>query len=180
MGHAVADAAAEMKITVGAAVDVGDEIGEALAKCDVIVDFSAHSATRALLERAVAGRKPVVLGTTGHSVDEKKLLLTLAAKIPCVWAGNFSVGVNLLFALTRRAASILGSEYDAEVMEMHHRFKRTPPVAPRPGCSKSSSRSATLHLRRCATVAQASPASANRRRSASTRYAAAMWSVTTP
>jgi 4-hydroxy-tetrahydrodipicolinate reductase len=127
MGHAVADAAKEMNVSVGAAVDAGDNLAAALARCDVVVDFSSHAATRAMLEAAVAQKKPVVLGTTGHAADEKKELLALAAKVPCVWAGNFSVGVNLLFALTRRAAAVLGSDYDAEVVEMHHRFKKDAP-----------------------------------------------------
>jgi 4-hydroxy-tetrahydrodipicolinate reductase len=127
MGQAVAVAAAEMNIAVGAAVDAGDDIKAGLAKCDVVVDFSSHAATRSLLELAVAQRKPVVLGTTGHSAEEKRHLLALAAQVPCVWAGNFSVGVNLLFALTRRAAAVLGSDYDAEVIEMHHRFKKDAP-----------------------------------------------------
>ena len=127
MGHAVAAAAKETAIEIAGAVDVGDDIAPGISKCDVIVDFSSHDATRALLEYAVAQRKPVVLGTTGHSPSEKQQLLTLAAKIPCVWAGNFSVGVNMLFALTRRAAAVLGSDYDAEVIEMHHRFKKDAP-----------------------------------------------------
>jgi 4-hydroxy-tetrahydrodipicolinate reductase len=54
-------------------------------------------------------------------------LLGLAQQVPCVWAGNFSIGVNLLFALTRRASAILGSDYDIEVVEMHHRFKKDAP-----------------------------------------------------
>jgi 4-hydroxy-tetrahydrodipicolinate reductase len=127
MGHAVADATKEMRLDVGAAVDVGDDLAGALRQCDVVVDFSSHAATRTMLDAAVAQRKPVVLGTTGHSAAEKKELLALAAKVPCVWAGNFSVGVNLLFALTRRAAAILGSDYDTEVIEMHHRFKKDAP-----------------------------------------------------
>ncbi len=127
MGHALATAAGELGLAVGAAVDVGDDIAAGLARCDVIVDFSSHRATRAVLELAVAQNKAVVLGTTGHSSEEKKVLLALAAKVPCVWTGNFSVGVNLLFALTRRAAGILGSDYDAEVIEMHHRFKKDAP-----------------------------------------------------
>lgn len=127
MGQAVAAAAREMNLTVGAAVDVGDDFAAALAQCDVIVDFSSHSATRAMLEHAVAQGKPVVLGTTGHSAEEKQHLLALAAKVPCVWAGNFSVGVNTLFALTRRATAILGADYDTEVIEMHHRFKKDAP-----------------------------------------------------
>ena len=127
MGHAVASAAAELCLPVGAAVDVGDDLAAALGQADVVVDFSSHAATRAMLEVAVAQRKPIVLGTTGHSAEEKKHLLALAAKVPCVWAGNFSVGVNLLFALTRRASAILGNDYDAEVIEMHHRFKKDAP-----------------------------------------------------
>lgn len=127
MGHALAAGAKELGLVVGAAIDVGDDVKAALAKCDVAVDFSSHHATRLLLELAVAKKKPIVIGTTGHTAAEKKQLLALAAKVPCVWAGNFSVGVNLLFALTRRASSVLGADYDAEVVEMHHRFKKDAP-----------------------------------------------------
>jgi 4-hydroxy-tetrahydrodipicolinate reductase len=127
MGQAVAATARELNINVGAAVDVGDDLKAALAKCDVVVDFSAANGTRPLLEAAVALKKPVVLGTTGHTSADKAELRLMAAKVPCVWAGNFSIGVNLLFALTRRAAAILGADYDAEVIEMHHRFKKDAP-----------------------------------------------------
>jgi 4-hydroxy-tetrahydrodipicolinate reductase len=127
MGHALLAAAGELGLTVSAAIDAGDDLAAALKGADVVVDFSAHSATATLLEQAVAQRKPVVIGTTGHSADAKKKLLAVAAKVPCVWAGNFSIGVNLLFALTRRAASLLGPDYDAEVIEMHHRFKADAP-----------------------------------------------------
>jgi 4-hydroxy-tetrahydrodipicolinate reductase len=127
MGQAIAAAAPELGLAIGAATDVGDNLAPALERCDVIIDFSSHQATPALLELAVARRKPIVIGTTGHAAAEKAKLLPLAAKVPCVWAGNFSVGVNLLFALTRRAAGILGSDYDVEVVEMHHRFKKDAP-----------------------------------------------------
>ena len=108
-------------------IRAGDDLAAGLAQADVIVDFSLAPATRHVLELAVARRKPVVIGTTGHSAAEKKNLVELAGTIPCVWAGNYSVGVNLLFALTRRAAAVLGSDYDAEVVEMHHRFKKDAP-----------------------------------------------------
>jgi 4-hydroxy-tetrahydrodipicolinate reductase len=127
MGHAVAAAAKDLAVDVVGAVDLGDDIVAGVTRCDVIVDFSSHDATRALLDIAVAHGRPVVLGTTGHSAKEKEHLLALAAKVPCVWAGNFSIGVNLLFALTRRAAMVLGADYDAEVVEMHHRFKKDAP-----------------------------------------------------
>src|SRR5688572_2481017 len=98
MGHAVAAAAKDLGMEIGGVVDIGDNLAAAVATCDVVVDFSSHHATRSLLDAAVACQKPVVLGTTGHSAEDKQQLLRLAAKVPCVWAGNFSVGVNLLFA----------------------------------------------------------------------------------
>jgi 4-hydroxy-tetrahydrodipicolinate reductase len=106
---------------------VGDDIAAGVAHCDAIIDFSSHEATRALFEIAVARGRPVVLGTPGHPAGEKQRLLALAATVPCVWAGNFSVGVNVLFALARRATAVLGSDYDVEVVEMHHRFKKYAP-----------------------------------------------------
>jgi 4-hydroxy-tetrahydrodipicolinate reductase len=127
MGQAIATAAGEVGAVISAATDAGDNPAAHLAGCAVIIDFSSHQATRALLEQAVAAGKPIVIGTTGHNAAEKTALLALAAKVPCVWAGNFSVGVNLLFALTRRATAVLGSEYDTEVVEMHHRFKKDAP-----------------------------------------------------
>lgn len=127
MGQAIAGLAAGMDAVISTAIDAGDDPAAHLAGCDVIIDFSAHQATGQLLELAAKHRKPIVIGTTGHSADEKKHLRALAAKVPCVWAGNFSVGVNLLFALTRRATAVLGADYDTEVIEMHHRFKKDAP-----------------------------------------------------
>jgi 4-hydroxy-tetrahydrodipicolinate reductase len=127
MGQALIAAAKDLGLTIGAAIDAGDDAASAVTSCDVIVDFSSHRATSALLDLAIARKKAIVIGTTGHSAEDKAKLLALAAKVPCVWAGNFSVGVNLLFALTRRAASVLGPDYDVEVIEMHHRFKKDAP-----------------------------------------------------
>jgi len=127
MGLELISAASSMGLTVGGTSDVGDNFASIAERCDVIIDFSSHAATHSIIAFAAAHNKPLVIGTTGHSAEEKRHLLALAAKVPCVWAGNFSVGVNLLFALTRRAAGILGSDYDAEVIEMHHRFKKDAP-----------------------------------------------------
>jgi 4-hydroxy-tetrahydrodipicolinate reductase len=127
MGQAVAAAAADMGVDIAASTDVGDDLKAAMRSVDVVVDFSNHEATGTLLEHAIAAGKPVVIGTTGHSVADKARLLKLAAQVPCVWTGNFSVGVNLLFALTRKAAETLGDDYDAEVIEMHHRMKKDAP-----------------------------------------------------
>src|SRR5271170_5572160 len=127
MGLAVAEEAKAMGIVVGARTDQGDDLGASLGSVDAIVDFSSHTATRGLLEAAVAAGKPVVLGTTGHAPEEKAALLAMAARVPCVWAGNFSVGVNLLYSMTRKAARTLGDDFDAELVEMHHRMKKDAP-----------------------------------------------------
>jgi 4-hydroxy-tetrahydrodipicolinate reductase len=127
MGHAISAAAEEAGFRVGAAIDVGDPIPADLGSCDVIVDFSTPTATAGLFQLALKNRKPIVIGTTGHAAEEKQRLLAIAAQVPCVWAGNFSVGVNLLFYLTQSAARILDDSYDAEVLEMHHRFKKDAP-----------------------------------------------------
>ncbi|HUA88821.1 MAG TPA: 4-hydroxy-tetrahydrodipicolinate reductase, partial [Steroidobacteraceae bacterium] len=114
-------------VRVAAQVDAGDDLAAHVGAGDVLVDFSSPDATSRLLELAAQHRRAVVVGTTGHDAPHKESLQRLAARVPCVWAGNFSVGVNLLFALTRRAASVLGPEYDAEIVEMHHRLKKDAP-----------------------------------------------------
>ncbi len=127
MGLAIAGAAPAMGIILGASTDQGDDLRPAMKAVDAVVDFSSPRATRELLDLAVAAGKPLVIGTTGHSPEERAALLKVAARVPCVWAGNFSVGVNLLYALTRRAARALGEGYDTEVIEMHHRMKKDAP-----------------------------------------------------
>jgi 4-hydroxy-tetrahydrodipicolinate reductase len=127
MGAAIAAAAKKEGIEIAAATDQGDDVSAVIGLADVVVDFSSPLATRALIEAAVAAGKPLVIGTTGHSPEAKAALLPLAARVPCIWAGNFSVGVNLLFALTRRASRLLGEDYDTEVVEMHHRLKKDAP-----------------------------------------------------
>jgi 4-hydroxy-tetrahydrodipicolinate reductase len=127
MGHAITSSAQEMGFSVAAALDVGDDLAAGIRASDAVVDFSSHKITGDIVRLAVASKKPLVIGTTGHGTDEKKHLLAECAKIPTVWSGNYSVGVNLLFALTQRATQILGADYDTEVIEMHHRFKKDAP-----------------------------------------------------
>ena len=127
MGAAIAAAARREGIEIAAATDQGDDVRAVIGAVDVVVDFSSPQATRGLIEAAVAAGKPLVIGTTGHAPEEKAALLLLAAQVPCIWAGNFSVGVNLLFALTRRASRLLGEDYDTEVVEMHHRLNKDAP-----------------------------------------------------
>ncbi len=97
------------------------------AAAEAVIDFTFHTTVRANLTNAVACKQAYVLGTTGLTDDEKAAVTAAAAQIPIVWAPNMSLGVNLLLELVRRSASILGPEYDVEIVEMHHRLKKDAP-----------------------------------------------------
>lgn len=128
MGKAVAAAAAkDDHLTIAGKVGRGDALEPALDGCDVVIDFTLADATETVCRACVAKGKPLVLGTTGHNPAQKAAITAAAEQIPLVYAANFSVGVNALFALTRRAAELLGKEFDVEVIELHHRTKKDAP-----------------------------------------------------
>ena len=127
MGQAILASASKSGANIHGAIDLGDDPSSFLENCDVIIDFSFHEATLPLMQEAVRHRKAMVIGTTGHSPQDKKEIRTLAAQTPTVWAGNYSIGVNLLLYLTRKAASILGEEFHPEITEMHHSHKKDAP-----------------------------------------------------
>ena len=106
--------------------DMGQDIEAALAQADIAIDFSVHGFTPELLKAAVAQNKPLVIGTTGHTDEERAAIVAASASIPIVFASNYSVGVNTLFWLTRKATAIL-KDYDIEIVEMHHHHKLDAP-----------------------------------------------------
>ena len=108
-------------------VDQGDNLADIIAKCDVVIDFSSHTVTTSIAELCVKHCKALVIGTTGHDDAEKSRITHHAARIPMVLSSNYSTGVNTLFWLTRKATEILGTDYDLEVLEMHHRLKKDAP-----------------------------------------------------
>jgi 4-hydroxy-tetrahydrodipicolinate reductase len=144
MGRALARAAAEREgVTITAAVDrpgapdlgadlgllaglgaagvaVTDDPASAAAVADVIIDFSTPAATRALV---AATRLPLVIGTTGFTAEDEAAIAAAATDRAIVRSGNFSLGVNLIAAMARRAAAILGPDWDIEIIEAHHRRK---------------------------------------------------------
>ena len=114
-------------ISIGAAVDVGDDFSAGLAQSDAVIDFSHHSTCETVLAACVAGKKTIVIGTTGHSDSQVAAIRAAAQKIPIVFSGNYSTGVNTLYWLTRKAAEILGPDFDLEIIETHHRMKTDAP-----------------------------------------------------
>jgi 4-hydroxy-tetrahydrodipicolinate reductase len=108
-------------------IDRDDDLRAVVAQGDVVIDFSSHQATAAIAELCAEHRKAMVIGTTGHSNEDRSHITRLSSRIPMVLSSNFSTGVNTLFWLTRKAAEILGPDFDLEVVEMHHRLKRDAP-----------------------------------------------------
>jgi 4-hydroxy-tetrahydrodipicolinate reductase len=128
MGQAVTACAAEdPAVSVAAGIDFGDSLPDAIVKCDAVIDFTLPGFTDELLTACVEHGKILVMGTTGHSDAQLAAIRAASDLIPIVHAPNYSVGVNTLFWLTRKATEILGPEFDLEVVEMHHRHKKDSP-----------------------------------------------------
>jgi 4-hydroxy-tetrahydrodipicolinate reductase len=104
-------------------VKLSANLTAALANADVAIAFATPTATLALLRAAVERALPCVVGTTGFSADERREIDLLARHAPILLAANFSVAVNVLQHLTREAARLLGDDYDAEIVELHHTAK---------------------------------------------------------
>jgi 4-hydroxy-tetrahydrodipicolinate reductase len=104
-----------------------DVLLELVAECDVAIDVSQPKGSVAIAACCAAEKKPLVIGTTGHSADQLHILRSASASTALLLAPNFSVGINLLFWLTERAGMILGTEFDAEIVELHHRLKKDSP-----------------------------------------------------
>lgn len=126
MGQAVIEAASAepASVAVSSTHDAGEDLDAALAAADCAIDFTVHSFTVPLIEAALRHGTRLVIGTTGHTDEERAAIHEAAKSLPIVHAPNFSVGVNTLFWLTRQAARVLGQDrFDIEVTEMHHRHK---------------------------------------------------------
>jgi 4-hydroxy-tetrahydrodipicolinate reductase len=104
-----------------------EDLSEQDAAWDVAIDVSQPQGSIAIAARCAAYGIPLVIGTTGHSNDQLDKLRADAARIALLLTPNFSVGVNLLFWLTERTSEILGPEFDAEIVELHHRLKKDSP-----------------------------------------------------
>ncbi len=106
---------------------VSDNLDKAALGADAIVDFTNPEATLDAASYASSMGKPMVIGTTGFSQDQKMRLEELASKFACVISPNMSIGVNVMFEITKKLAESLGNEFDIEVIEAHHRDKKDSP-----------------------------------------------------
>jgi 4-hydroxy-tetrahydrodipicolinate reductase len=104
-------------------VVVGHDVDAALHGCDVLIDFTRPEGTLAHVAACAAAGVAAVTGTTGLNDAQRTLLAEHARSVPIVYAANMSVGVVVLLSLVEEAARKLGSGYDVEIVEMHHRHK---------------------------------------------------------
>ncbi len=146
MGHALLEGVlADAGLTLHAAIDhadspqIGHDAGEqfgkntgvkiisdvtaALKDADVLIDFTQPEASLMYLEACKQAGVKHVIGTTGFTVEQKAKIKAASKNIAIVFAPNMSVGVTLLINLVERAAKVLNTGYDIEVVEMHHRHK---------------------------------------------------------
>lgn len=137
MGRAVAEAAAAAGHRIVAGVDrctdgsfpfpVYPTAEAATEKADVLIDFSHPSALHGVLAAATDRGLPAVIATTGLDDAQIAAIRETATKIPVFFSSNMSVGVAVLAALTKKAAAVLGGDFDIELVEMHHNRKLDAP-----------------------------------------------------
>ncbi len=113
---------------IAAIGDIGVNVADDLeSPCDVMIDFSLPQGTEKWTAVCSENKIPLVVGTTGLSETQQQKLKDAAKHIPVLLGANMSLGVNLLFSLAGEVAKKLGDDYDLEIIETHHRFKRDAP-----------------------------------------------------
>lgn len=108
-------------------VKLTDSLEKAFKKADCIIDFSTPEATMKNVDEAAVLKKAIVIGTTGFSHQHREEIKARGKELRIVMAPNMSIGVNLLLKLVQYASSVLGGEYDIEIIEAHHRHKKDAP-----------------------------------------------------
>lgn len=102
---------------------VYESFSDVKEKVDVVIDFSNPALFSDLRDYCLANKTPVVVCTTGLSEEQRAEIDEMAKKIPVFYSGNMSLGVNLLIELSKKAAAILGDNFDIEIIEKHHNQK---------------------------------------------------------
>ena len=108
-------------------IPITDSLAAALKRDSVIIDFTHPQASLGFLKSAAPTRTPMVIASTGFSASQQTEIKRLARRTPTLLSANTSLGVNVLMSLVADAAKRLGDDYDIEIIEAHHRFKKDAP-----------------------------------------------------
>jgi len=124
MGQLLVREVAAAGLTLAGGTARGDDVNALFTASDAVIDFTHAGTARAHAAAAAQSGKPLILGSSGLSPADEAAVAEAAASAPIVYAANFAPGVNLMFAIAERmAAALPAEEYDAEIVEMHHRQK---------------------------------------------------------
>lgn len=113
------------KVTGGIAC--ADSLQHVIHTGEVVIDFTSPESTLTNLAICLGSKKPIVIGTTGFTDEQRSEIQNFSKLIPIVFSSNMSVGVNVMWKIIAEATKALGSSYDIEVLEMHHRLKKDAP-----------------------------------------------------
>ncbi len=127
-------------------VTIGDDADPVFEACDAVMEFTIPQATIAHAPLAAKHGTAHVIGTTGLSADQEAVLRQAAETACIMYAPNMSVSVNLMFALVEQVAGLLGTDYDIEVMEMHHKHKIDAPSGTAVGLGRAAARGRKVAL----------------------------------
>jgi 4-hydroxy-tetrahydrodipicolinate reductase len=108
-------------------VRITDSLESVIQNTDAVIDFTNPSSTIRNLETAQKYNKAIVIGTTGFTREQREKIRIIAQNIPIVLSPNMSQGVNVFFYLVKKAAQLLGDEFEAEIVEIHHNQKKDAP-----------------------------------------------------
>ena len=108
-------------------IKIVENTEQSLGKVNLIIDFTVPKCTLQVLKIASKLKKKVVIGTTGFTKEQEKLIRKFSKKIPILKAGNMSLGINLLMYLTEIASGSLGKKYLSKIFEVHHKHKKDYP-----------------------------------------------------
>jgi 4-hydroxy-tetrahydrodipicolinate reductase len=106
---------------------LSDDFAGTIAGADVAIDFTNPESSLRHAETCAAAGKSIVIGSTGLTTEQLRRIRAAAERVPIVQSPNMSIGVNLMFRVAADVARILGEEYDVEIVETHHRFKKDAP-----------------------------------------------------
>ena len=111
------------KVNSGETFPVFSSFSDINVDADIIIDFSNVALLDSMLDYALSQNIPLVIATTGYTEEQTGKIKKASEKIPIFFTFNMSVGVNLIAALAKKAASILGDGFDIEIIEQHHNQK---------------------------------------------------------
>lgn len=106
----------------------GIKIGSEFPKAaDAVIEFALPDACEQTVRFCIEKKAALVMGTTGLNAEQKEKIEAVAKNIPVIYGTNMSAGMNVLFALAGKAAVMLGDDYDIEIVEQHHKYKKDSP-----------------------------------------------------